>query len=54
MRTVKEIKGLKCPNHEYDKYDFNFIYESIGGLPSYSGTRCLKCGYTKSLHRPQK
>ena len=54
MKTVKEIRGLKCPNHQYDKYNYNFTYESIAFLPPHSGTRCLICGYTKLLHKPQK
>lgn len=52
--TVKEIVGLKCPNHDYVNDNHHFMYESIGGNPSTNGTRCLRCGYTKSLHKPQK
>ena len=54
LGTVKEIVGLKCPNHDYVKDNHNFMYESVGGNPSTSGTRCLRCDYTKSLHKPQK
>lgn len=54
MGVVKEIVGLKCPNHDYVKDSHNFMYESVGGNSSTSGTRCLRCGYTKSLHKPQK
>lgn len=54
MGKVKEIVGLKCPNHDYVRDNHNFMYESVGGNPSTNGTRCLRCGYTKSLHKPQK
>ena len=54
MRTIKEIRGLKCPNHEWRRDGHNFTYESIGGLAPTTGTRCIRCGYTKSLHKPQK
>ena len=54
MGTVKEIVGLKCPNHDYVKDNHNFMYESVGGNPSTNNTRCLRCRYTKSVHKPQK
>lgn len=54
MKTIKEIKGLKCPSHNYIKDNQNFTYESIGAIKPNSGTRCIKCGYTMSLHRPQR
>lgn len=31
MKTVKEIRGLKCPNHEYARDNHHFTYESVGG-----------------------
>lgn len=52
--TVKEIVGLKCPNHDYVKDNHNFLYKSVGGNPSTNATRCLRCGFTKSLHKVQK
>ena len=27
MKTVKEIKGLKCPNHDYVRDNYHFLYE---------------------------
>lgn len=54
MKTIKEIRGLKCPNHDYLRDNHHFAYESIGGLPPTSSTRCVRCGYTKALHKPQK
>lgn len=48
----KEIRGLKCPNHDYLRDNHNFTYD--GNLIPTSGTRCKLCGYTKSLHKPQK
>lgn len=54
MGKLIEIKGLKCPNHEYLRDNYHFVYETAtGGAPT-SGTRCKRCGYTKSLHKPQK
>ncbi len=54
MTTIKEIRGLKCPNHDYVRDNHHFMYESVGGIASGSWTRCLRCGYTRSLHKPQK
>ena len=54
MGIIKEIRGLKCPNHDYVRDNHNFTYESIGGLAPTNSTRCKRCGYTKSLHKPQK
>lgn len=51
---LKEIRGLKCPNHDYVRDNYKFTYESIGGMAPTNSTRCKRCGYTKSLHRPQK
>ena len=54
MGTIVEIVGLKCPNHDYVKDNHYFVYESVGGCQATNATRCLRCGYTKSLHKPQK
>lgn len=51
---VKEIRGLKCPNHEFVRDNHNFTYDLPVGLTPTNGTRCIRCGYTKSLHKPQK
>jgi len=51
---VKEIRGLKCPNHEYVRDNHNFTYDLPNGLNPTNGTRCCRCGYTKSLHKPQR
>ena len=55
MVPVKEIKGLKCPHHEYLRDNYHFLYEPayLGAKPL-SSTRCIKCGYSMSLHKPQK
>lgn len=55
MRKVKELRGLKCPNHEYLRDNHNFMYEeTYPGARPLSSTRCIKCGYTMSLHKVQK
>lgn len=54
MITVKEITGLKCPYHDYLRDNWHFQYQSIGGMRPTERTRCIRCGYTKSLHKPQK
>ena len=54
MGIIKEIKGLKCPNHTFLRDGHCFTYESIGGMNPNIGTRCLRCGYTKALHRNQQ
>lgn len=51
---IREIKGLKCPNHDRLKDNHHFMYEGIRGNASTNATRCLRCGYTKALHKPQK
>lgn len=51
---IKEIRGLKCPNHEFARDNHNFTYDLPIGLTPTNGTRCIRCGYTKSLHKPQK
>lgn len=52
---VKEIRGLKCPNHDYVRDNHHFMYKEAypGASPTLS-TRCIKCGYTMSLHKTQK
>lgn len=55
MKKVKEVRGLKCPNHDCVRDNYHFLYEEAypeaRPLPS---TRCIKCGYTMSLHKRQK
>lgn len=54
-KKVVEIRGLKCPNHDYVRDSYNFVYEeAYPGAHSLPNTRCIRCGYTKSLHKPQK
>lgn len=55
MKTLKEVRGLKCPNHDYLRDNYHFMYEEayLGAKPL-SNTRCIRCGYTMSLHKPQK
>lgn len=53
MGTIKELRGLKCPNHENIRDNYCFTYECIGGLRPHNGTRGVRCGYTMSLHKPQ-
>lgn len=52
MKTVKEIRGLKCPNHDFLRDNHHFIYECVGGMRPNAMTRCLRCGKTMSLHKP--
>lgn len=55
MKTVKEIRGLKCPNHEQVRDNYHFMYqEAYAGAKPLPSTRCMKCGYTMSLHKPQR
>ena len=52
---IKEMVGLKCPNHDYVKDNHHFMYkEAYPGARPLSSTRCIKCGYTMSLHKVQK
>ena len=52
---VKEIRGLKCPNHDYVRDNHHFMYKEVyPGARPLSSTRCIKCGYTMSLHKVQK
>lgn len=55
MNNIKEIRGLKCPNHEYVRDNYHFTYQpAYPGAKPLSSTRCIKCGYTMSLHKVQK
>ena len=55
MNSIKEIRGLKCPNHEYLRDNYNFTYQpAYPGAKPLNSTRCIKCGYTMSLHKVQK
>ena len=55
MGMVKEIKGLKCKGHDYLRDNYNFMYaEQYPGCKPHQNTRCVRCGYTMSLHNPQK
>ena len=55
MNAIKEIKGLKCPNHDYVRDNCNFIYEpDYPGARPRNSTRGIRCGYTMSLHKVQK
>ena len=27
MKKVKEVRGLKCPNHDYVRDNYHFLYE---------------------------
>ena len=55
MKKVKEVRGLKCPNHDYVRDNHHFLYEeAYPGARPLSSTRCIRCGYTMSLHKPQK
>lgn len=50
MSVIKEIRGLKCPNQ-----NSSFIYKEVfPGAKPLSSTRCVRCGYTMSLHKSQK
>ncbi len=52
---VKEVRGLKCPNHDLVRDNYHFLYQPayVGARPL-STTRCIRCGYTMSLHKAQK
>mgnify|MGYP004424499183 FL=1 len=52
---IKEMVGLKCPNHDYVRDNHHFMYKEVyPGARPLPGTRCIKCGYTMSLHKVQK
>lgn len=44
----------KMPNHTHLRDGNHFAFESVGGMTSNSGTRCIRCGYTKALYKPQR
>lgn len=55
MKTIKEVRGLKCPNHDYVRDNHHIMYEeTYPGAKPLSSTRCIRCGYTMSLHKLQK
>lgn len=55
MKKVKDIRGLKCPNHDCVRDNYHFLYEeAYPGARPLPSTRCVKCGYTMSLHKAQK
>lgn len=29
MKKVKEVRGLKCPNHDYVRDNYHFLYEMV-------------------------
>lgn len=52
---LKEIKGLKCPHHDLIRDDHHFRYqEAYPGARPLESTRCMRCGYTMSLHKVQR
>lgn len=52
---IKEVYGLKCPNHNCIRDNYNFMYEEVyRGCKPNSGIRCLRCGYTMALHKAAK
>lgn len=54
-KKIKVIHGLKCPNHDYARDNHHFTYEEeYHGFQPTSSTRCIRCGYTMYLHKPQK
>lgn len=55
MGRVREVRGLKCPNHSYLRDNYHFTYEEafLGARPLPS-TKCIKCGRSMSLHQEQK
>lgn len=55
MKIIKEVRGLKCSNYDYVRDNYHFLYEeAYPGARPLSSTRCIRCGYTMSLHKPQK
>ena len=55
MKKVKEVRGLKCPNHTHVRDNHHFLYEeTYSGARPQPSTRCIRCGYTMSLHKPQQ
>lgn len=55
MGMLKEIRDLKCPQHEYLRDEFYFIYEvSYASCKPLPNTLCRRCGMSMSLHEIQK
>lgn len=52
--SVREIVGLKCPGHDHLKDNHNFMYQDVNGNPATTYTRCIRCNYTKGVHKAQK
>ena len=46
---VREIKGLKCPNHDRIRDNHHFMYDAIPGCQPTAFTRCLRCGKWHSI-----
>ena len=52
---LKEVKGLKCPHHDLIRDDHHFRYqEAYPGARPLESTRCMRCGFTMSLHKVQR
>ena len=52
---IREIKGLKCPHHDLIRDDHHFRYqEAYPGARPLESTRCMRCGFTMSLHKVQR
>lgn len=49
---LKEIPGLKCPNHDLIRDNYYFRnQEAYPGARPLNNTHCMRCGYTMSLHK---
>ena len=49
---LKEVKGLKCPHHDLIRH---FRYQEVyPGARPLESTRCMRCGFTMSLHKVQR
>ena len=54
-KTIKEIRGMKCPNHDDIRDNHHFLYEeAYPGAKPLQSTCCIRCGYSMSLHKVQK
>lgn len=52
---IREIKGLKCPHHDLIRDDHHFRYqEAYPDARPLESTRCMRCGFTMSLHKVQR
>lgn len=54
ITMIREIRGLKCPSHDRIRDNHHFMYDAVPGCQPTAFTRCLRCGKTKALHKPQK